>query len=338
MKQHNENRSTNRSDFQDENITFDINPVSSELAAAKQMLYDSLQHTNPLLNQVLTIVRARMGKMMRPKLVLLAAKLFGDLNRNAVAVAAGYEAFHTASLIHDDVVDESEERRGQESINSSQSNRIAILVGDYILGIGLRFLASTNQPNLVDVMARSAHDLTDGELLQLYNIQNQIVSEETYYKIITNKTAALFAACAKSGAMIANASEEDVENLYLFGEKVGICFQIKDDIFDYEKRDIGKPIGNDMKEGKLTLPIIYALQHSPHNMDELVSHVKQCKATEEEVGQLIQLAHEQGGIDYAVRKMQQLADEAKQLLERYPDSSVKASLCDYVDQVINRKY
>jgi len=312
--------------------------ITQALQTCKQQVADSLQHTNPLLNRVLSIVRVRTGKMMRPQLVLLSARLFGPITPSVISVAAAYESFHTATLIHDDVVDESEERRGQESLNHAQNNRVAILVGDYILGVALRTISSVREPRLIDIMARSAQDLTDGELLQLYNIQNNIVSEDTYYDIIRKKTATLFSACAESGAFVGKASQSDIETFRRFGEMVGICFQIKDDIFDYEHHDIGKPLGNDMKEGKLTLPIIYALQHTSHQLEPLITRVKQCMATPDEIATLIRFAHENGGIDYAIRQMNRYADQAHQLLSAYPDSATTQALHQFVDKVIDRDH
>lgn len=313
-------------------------PIESQLQECRSVFCDSLTHTTPLLDQALTQVKARSGKMMRPILVLLSAKLFGMIKENAIQVAVAYETFHTASLIHDDVVDESEERRGQKSVNTSFDNKVAVLVGDFILAKTLQHLAATDIPQLVDILASAAQRLSNGELLQLYNISNEVISEDTYYEIIRNKTAALFSACATSGAIVAGASEEDAELLRQYGENLGICFQIKDDIFDYEDANVGKPTGNDMKEGKLTLPAIYAVTHSNGEMDEIVGKVKQSKATEEEIATLVAFTKNNGGIEYALAAMNEYAQKAKHMLDKFPESDTKTALLAYVDLVIERKY
>lgn len=184
-------------------------PIETELEECRQLLSDSFQHKNPLLNQALQQVKSRSGKMMRPILVLLSAKLFNEVNDNTLRIAAAYETFHTASLIHDDVVDESDERRGQDSMNQSFNNKVAVLVGDYILTLSLHNIATTRNPQLIDIMSSAAKGLSNGELLQLYNIQNEKVTEATYFEIIRNKTATLFAACAASGAITAGAKPRD---------------------------------------------------------------------------------------------------------------------------------
>lgn len=313
--------------------------IDYELTACKDLLLQSLQNTdNPLLCQVLEMVKTRTGKMMRPQMVLLSAKLFGPITPSIQSVAVAYETLHTASLIHDDVVDESDERRGHESINHAQTNRVAILTGDYILGEALSFIASVNNPQIVRLMSKASKALADGELLQLYTIQSSDLSESTYLRIITNKTAMLFAACAASGAMLAGASQADIDNLYQFALLVGQCFQIKDDILDYEGGEIGKPKGNDLKEGKITLPLLYALRGRELEMSPLIQRIKQGQATPEEIRRLIDFTQRHGGIDYAASMMNQIATQARQLLARYDDSPVKSALMDYVDYVIQRNY
>lgn len=313
-------------------------PIETELEECRQLLSDSFQHKNPLLNQALQQVKSRSGKMMRPILVLLSAKLFNEVNDNTLRIAAAYETFHTASLIHDDVVDESDERRGQDSMNQSFNNKVAVLVGDYILTLSLHNIATTRNPQLIDIMSSAAKGLSNGELLQLYNIQNEKVTEATYFEIIRNKTATLFAACAASGAITAGAKPSDVDIMFQFGEKVGMCFQIKDDLFDYGEENVGKPTGNDMREGKFTLPAIYAINHGGADMDELVNKVKRCEASESDIKALVDYTKEKGGLDYAVLVMNRYADEAVHLLDRYPASATKTALLQYVDYVVGRNY
>ena len=317
-------------------------PIQGELDRCRQMFAKSLHHENPLLDHALSMVREHNGKMMRPILALLVARLFGEINDRTMNVACAYEAFHTASLVHDDVVDESEERRGQESINRDSGNKVAVLVGDYILSNALNYLAETDCPKLVNIMSDAAKRLADGELLQLYNVSNQNISEQTYFEIISNKTAALFASCAYSAAISNGADAESAEQMHQFGKTLGICFQIRDDIFDYTECNIGKPTGNDMKEGKLTLPVIHALLNTKGEeasaMNEIALKVKQLKATKEEIASLVEFTRQNGGIEYAGQTMETLAQKAKEILTAYPDSIVRKSLTDYVDYVIGREY
>ena len=276
--------------------------------------------------------------MMRPMLVMLSAKLFGGVNEQAISSACAFEYFHTASLLHDDVVDESDERRGKESIRKAFSNQVAVLVGDYILSLALKNAANSGLIRLIDILSETAQNLADGELVQLDNVHNTDFSEEVYYHIITNKTAALFASCALSGAMCAGASVEDQERLRKFGETLGICFQIRDDIFDFnDDKSIGKPTGNDMKEGKLTLHVLYALNSTQDaDMMTIAKKVRGGEVTASEIERLVNFTKENGGIDYAEKMMYQFAEKAKSLLDIYPDSEVKSSLLAYVDYVVGR--
>jgi octaprenyl-diphosphate synthase len=313
--------------------------LDKDLATCKKLLLQSLQNTdNPLLCQVLDMVKMRTGKLMRPQMVLLSAQLFGPVTPAIQSVAVAFEALHTASLIHDDVVDESDERRGHESINHAQTNRVAILTGDYILGEALHLIASVNNPQIVLLISKAAKALAEGELLQLHTIQSSDMSEATYLRIITNKTAALFAACAASGATLAGACQADIDTLYQFALLVGQCFQIKDDILDYEGGDIGKPKGNDLKEGKITLPLLYALRGHEQEMEPFIQKIKQGQITPNEIHQLIAFTKQHGGIEYAASKMNEIADQARQLLARYQEGPVKTALMEYVDYVIQRTY
>lgn len=313
--------------------------LDKDLTACKEILLQLFQHTdNPLLCQVLDLVKTRTGKMMRPQMVLLSARLFGPVTPAILSVAAAFEALHTASLIHDDVVDESDERRGHESINHAQTNRVAILSGDYILGEALHLIASVNNLKIILLMSEASKALAEGELLQLYTIQSSDLSEATYFRIITDKTAALFAACAAAGATLSGACQADINRLYQFALLVGQCFQIKDDILDYEGGDIGKPKGNDLKEGKITLPLLYAIRGHEQEMSPLIQKIKQGQVTPDEIHQLITFTEQHGGIEYALSKMGQIADQARQLLTRYEECPVKTALMDYVNYVIQRNY
>lgn len=313
-------------------------PINDDLLLFRKEFESSLEHSNPLLDSVLKLVSSRKGKMMRPILTILSAKLFGEINPKTLHAACAFEFFHTASLLHDDVVDESDQRRGQKSVNEAYSNKIAVLVGDYILALSLKNSAKTGLTELIDNLSVAALDLADGELIQLDNVNNTLFSEEVYFHIIRNKTAALFAACAQCGALTVDASENDCQVLRRFGEAIGICFQIRDDIFDYNNdASIGKPTGNDMKEGKLTLPVIYALNSvGTDQMKSIAKAVRKGEATDEMISQLIAFTKENGGIDYANKVMNEYAGEAKEILSIYPDSPVKKSLLAYVDYVVGR--
>lgn len=314
-------------------------PIAAEMEKYKEIFDSFLVHSNPLLQEILTRIGARKGKMMRPILTLLSAKLFAPITVKELYTACTFEFFHTASLVHDDVVDESEERRGDESVNNAYSNKIAVLVGDYLLSNALLNAYNNKSAELIRIVSTAAQNLANGELLQLNNVKNKNISEEAYFEVIKCKTAALFAACAEAGTRDACASEDDINNMAKFGEIVGICFQIRDDIFDYTSGDeIGKPTGNDMKEGKLTLPVIHALYavNSPEMFD-IAYKVKDSTVTPDEVNKLVNFTIENGGIDYAWDVMNKYADEAKSLLSKYPDSDVKLSLIKYVDYVVERK-
>ncbi|MCM1313180.1 MAG: polyprenyl synthetase family protein [Bacteroides sp.] len=314
-------------------------PIEQEMERYGEVFDSCLKHKTPFLNEVLRMIGARKGKMMRPMLTLLSAKLFGEVGEAAIYAAAAFEFFHTASLVHDDVVDESDKRRGQLSVNSAYGNKVAVLIGDYVLTNSLLNAAATGNLHFVEMVSMTAQRLVDGELLQLNNVHNTEISEEVYLNIIDNKTAALFASCCESGAVASGASDDDVANMRAFGEIVGRCFQIRDDIFDYEHDEsIGKPTGNDMKEGKLTLPVIYALQsRGDKDMLRLARKVKDGLASAEEIERLVAFTKSSGGIDYAVDRMNRYAGEAKGLLARYPDSEVRRSLVAFVDYVVERR-
>ena len=235
-------------------------PIDKEFEEFRRLFDSSLQSSNSLLSEVLSYIKQRNGKMMRPILALLIAKLFGEINDSTLHAALSLELLHTASLVHDDVVDESDKRRGQSSVNAIYNNKVSVLVGDYMLATSLKHSAMTREITIVDLVACLGQNLSEGEIIQLANINASEFSEEVYYDVIRKKTAALFTASAEAGAISVHASDEMVKNARLFGEMIGIAFQIKDYIFDYYSSDeIGKPTGNDMREGKLTLPALYVL-------------------------------------------------------------------------------
>lgn len=314
-------------------------PIAEDMEKYK-LLFDSyLQHSDPLLHEVFLNISSRKGKMMRPMLTLLVIRLLGGvIDDKAMHTAATFEYFHTASLVHDDIVDESEQRRGVKSIHCSYGNKVAVLVGDYLLANGLLCASKVDSPRLVGIVSKAAQALASGEILQLSNVSNQSIDENVYYDIINRKTAALFSACSEAGALCASTDENVIQNMSLFGHYVGMCFQIRDDIFDYDtSADIGKPTGNDMKEGKLTLPLIYALNHSNDEyMQKLAHKVKSGEISYDEIDELVSFTRSNGGIEYAEHVMKTFADKAKDVLSSYPDGEIKSSLMMYVDYVIKR--
>lgn len=314
-------------------------PIAEDMEKYK-LLFDSyLQHSDPLLHEVFLNISSRKGKMMRPMLTLLVIRLLGGvIDDKAMHTAATFEYFHTASLVHDDIVDESEQRRGVKSIHCSYGNKVAVLVGDYLLANGLLCASKVDSPRLVGIVSKAAQALASGEILQLSNVSNQSIDENVYYDIINRKTAALFSACSEAGALCASTDENVIQNMSLFGHYVGMCFQIRDDIFDYDtSADIGKPTGNDMKEGKLTLPLIYALNHSNDEyMQKLAHKVKSGEISDDEIDELVSFTRSNGGIEYAEHVMNTFANKAKDVISSYPDGEIKSSLMMYVDYVIKR--
>ena len=327
---------TNEMDY----LSIITEPISSELTDFIALFNQSLSHTNGMLTQALDHIRQRAGKRMRTILILLMAKNFGRITDATQHAAVGLELLHTASLVHDDVVDESGERRGQASVNQVFDNKVAVLVGDYILSTALLQVSYTHSEVIVRCLAELGRTLSNGEILQLSNIQNQDISEDIYYQVIKQKTAALFEACAALGAVSAGATESEIESARRFGRNLGIIFQIRDDIFDYyDHGEIGKPTGNDMIEGKLTLPVIYALNTTQdEEMITLARKVKNGSVTDEEIARLVAFTKAHGGIEYADKRMRDFHAEATLFLEtEVKDEAVRRSLKAYLDYVIERK-
>ena len=313
-------------------------PIEQELVDFEELFDSSLTNSNPLLNEVLLHLKKGKGKMMRPILVLLIAKLFGKVSKSTLHAAVALELLHTASLVHDDVVDESTKRRGQLSANAIYNNKIAVLVGDYILATCLVQANLSSDSEIVSVVAHLGQDLSEGEVLQLSNVSNAEISEGVYFDVIRKKTAALFAACTEAAAISAKASAEQVEKARLFGEYIGICFQIKDDIFDYyESEELGKPTGNDMLEGKLTLPAIHVLTSKQNaEADNWAARVKTSEATQEEISLLIEYIKQNGGIEYAKKVMYDYKQKALDLIADVDDADIKAALAEYLNYVVDR--
>ena len=315
-------------------------PIEAEFETFRSLFQQSLTHTDGLLAEVLNHIRQRMGKGMRPILMMLVAKNYSEVTQVTQYSAIGLELLHTASLVHDDVVDDSGERRGQPSVNATYNNKVSVLVGDYILSTALLHVSYTGDQRIVENLAELGRTLASGEILQLSNIRNQDISEDVYYQVIKQKTAALFEACAAIGALSAEASDEEVRLAGQFGQNIGIIFQIRDDIFDYfDSKDIGKPTGNDMTEGKLTLPIIYALNKSPYeSMMNLARKVKAGTINRDEIAVLVEFTKQQGGIEYAEQAMLDYRAKAQMYVASIQKAEIREALNAYLDYVMQRNY
>lgn len=315
-------------------------PIERQLEVFNTMFAEAMSHADGQLSMALDYIRQRNGKRMRPMLIMLMAKNYGQVTETTYRAALGLELLHTASLVHDDIVDEAAERRGQASVNAVYDNKVAVLVGDYILSTALLNVSMTGNLDIVNYLARLGQTLSNGEILQLTSNGSEEISEKAYYDVIKMKTAALFEACCTMGAMSVSTSEQQMEEARTFGQQLGMIFQIRDDIFDYyDNPTIGKPTGNDMIEGKLTLPVIHALMKTQQkDMLTLARKVKQQEATAEEIARLVAFTKENGGIQYAEKVMGELHQQALSFIEnRVGDSEIKQALTAYLDFVIKRE-
>lgn len=315
-----------------------LQPIKAEMATFRQLQDDLAVNPNPLLREIILHVNKQRGKQMRPMMVLLFGKMFGAVTDATYSAALALELLHTASLVHDDVVDDSMQRRGQASVNAIYNNKIAVLVGDYLLSTSLVFTGRCNDPRITRIIGSLGQTLSDGEIFQMFHSHEKLVSEEVYLEIIRKKTASLFSACAEIGALSAGATQSDIDRARQIGEYIGICFQIRDDIFDYYTNDVGKPTGNDMREGKLTLPIIYAVRtQGDEHIRTMIDRLKGGELADEEINELIEFAKEKGGIEYAEQTMQAYRQKALALLPEAIDESIRTAIIAYIDAVINRK-
>ncbi len=315
-------------------------PVNEEMELFEKKFYESMTSKVALLNRITYYIVNRKGKQMRPMFVFLTAKLVsgGMVNERTYRGAAVIELIHTATLVHDDVVDESNKRRGFFSINALWKNKIAVLVGDYLLSKGLLLSIDHGDFDLLRIISVAVREMSEGELLQIEKARRLDITEAVYYDIIRQKTATLIAACCSLGACSVNPDSTDVETFRKFGELIGMAFQIKDDLFDYGEEKIGKPTGIDIKEQKMTLPLIYVLNNcSKEERRWMVNSVKNHNKDKKRVKEIIAFVKEKGGLDYAVTKMLAFKDEALALLETYPESDYKNSLHLMVNYVVERK-
>lgn len=311
--------------------------IAEELKEFDIIFRESVKSNVPLLDRIMQYVVKTKGKQIRPMFVLLCAKLCGSINQKTYRAASLVELLHTATLVHDDVVDESPERRGFFSVYALWKSKVSVLVGDYLLAKGLLLSLDNDDFETLKILSRAVKQMSEGELLQLEKSRSLNLDEAVYFQIITNKTASLLAAACAAGAHSANPDPELTACFRLFGEHVGIAFQIKDDLFDYGTADIGKPTGNDIKEKKLTLPLIYTLKNADTKLKkELIYILKNQNRDKKKIEFVIQKVQEQGGISYANEKMNYHRNEALQLLDRFPESEVKSALTQLVNFTTDR--
>ncbi len=315
-------------------------PIAYEMELFEQKFLLSMSSKVALLNRITHYIVNRKGKQMRPMFVFLVAKMVhnGNVSERTYRGASVIELIHTATLMHDDVVDDSNRRRGFFSINALWKNKIAVLIGDYLLSKGLLLSIDNNDFDLLKIISVAVREMSEGELLQIEKARKLDITEDVYYEIIRQKTATLIAACCSLGAASVKPNSPEVETMRRFGELIGMAFQIKDDLFDYGEDTIGKPTGIDIKEQKMTLPLIYVLNHcSSKEKDWLINSIKNHNKDKQRVKEVIAFVKSNGGLEYAESKMKQFQQEALQILTAYPDSEYKKSLELMVNYVIDRK-
>jgi octaprenyl-diphosphate synthase len=313
--------------------------IEKELELFEQHFKDAVKSRVSLLDRIMQYIVKRKGKQMRPMLVLLSAKLHGEINNASYRAASLVELLHTATLVHDDVVDDATERRGMFSINALWKNKIAVLVGDYLLSKGLLLSLENKDFSILTILSNAVKKMSEGELLQMEKTRNLNFDESVYYEIINGKTASLLASSCAAGASSVTENEETIQKMREFGENVGMAFQIKDDLFDYGEAKIGKPTGNDIKEKKLTLPLIHILQKvSPSLKKEIIYIVKNNNNDKEKVKFVIDHVISYGGIEYATHKMNEYRDKALLILNSFPTSPTREALEELVRYTTDRKF
>jgi len=320
-------------------MKFSKDLIADELNIFEQKFAQSVKSNTPLLDRIMKYIIKRKGKQLRPMFVFLSAKLHGPINESTYRAAALVELLHTATLVHDDVVDESLERRGFFSINALWKNKIAVLVGDYLLSKGLLLSTSAGDFKHLHILSNAVKQMSEGELLQLEKSRKLNLKEDIYFEIIRSKTASLLSSACAVGAWSTSQDEAITEKMKSFGEKAGIAFQIKDDLFDYGNEDIGKPTGNDLKEKKLTLPLIYTL----NNVDaaekrKIIYIIKNQNKDPAKIKYVLAKVIEAGGIKYAAKKMVEYRDEALRILSEFPESDIRKGLEELVMYTTDRKY
>ena len=313
--------------------------IRPELDMLHRRISSALASPNKLMNQVIEGYLKSKGKMIRPILVILTAKLFGSVDDRVIASAAAVEMLHNASLIHDDVVDDSQLRRSMPTVNNVWGNHIAVLTGDFFVSSALQQAIATADIRIVEVLANLGKLLSLGEVDQIYNARFHTLDERAYFEIISRKTASLFVSCVKMGGYATSTDPERIEPMARFAELLGLCFQIKDDIFDYfNDPRIGKPPGNDLREGKITLPLLYALSLTDrHDHSEMLALSRREQLSAEDIDRLIEFAKDAGGIEYAYSTMERLRGQAMEILATYPRSEVTEAFASIFDYVISRE-
>lgn len=312
--------------------------LAPRLEQLNDIIAAELRSGNSLMDTVIGGYLSRRGKQLRPILVMLTAEMLGHDGENVIDAAASVEILHNASLIHDDVVDDSDRRHGQATINAVWTNHIAVLVGDFFVSTSLQLALRTGDPRVIGVIGNLGRLLSLGEMDQIYNAREHTLSEDAYFEVISHKTASLFEACVEMGCYCSGVDDDRLERVRRFASLLGLCFQIKDDIFDYyDSANIGKPTGNDLREGKVTLPLIHALTRSGHpRSEEMMAVVRKDSMTEDDIEALIAFAKEAGGIAHAEEMLHRLHNEAVGLLETFPDTSARHDLRTLIDYVIER--
>ncbi len=315
-------------------------PITAEMQEFEKIFSIVLDSDNQLLKNVHEFIMKGTGKKLRPILTILSAKLFNEITPATLYAAFSLELLHTASLVHDDVVDDTMERRGRPSVNAKWNNKISVLTGDYILSKSLNSAYLTKDMEIMGAISNIGMILPDGELLQLANNNQSLITEEEYFKIVDKKTAMLFATCTLVGGLSVGANGEDLEHLKKFGEYLGICFQIKDDIFDYyEDANIGKPTGNDVRDGKVTLPLIYALKNTKgKEKDEIIKLIDNKDFTTKNINKIMKFAHDKGGVEYAIKTMDEFVQKAERELAYLPQNEINESLKSCIRFVADRDF
>ena len=312
-------------------------PVTAEFDEFRTRYSSLFSCSNPAVDILLKFLSRRSGKMMRPILVLLVSKSCGRIPDTAYHLAAAVELLHQGSLIHDDVVDESEKRRGRRSANAAFDNRMAVLLGDYVVSMALQQITATAHVRCVDQLSKLIGTLSEGEINQLNALDHETLSEDVYFDIISKKTAILFSSCAELSAILSGASGQDIEAFRQFGHMAGLCFQIKDDILDYHSSvETGKPSGNDMKEGKFTLPAIYALNNSTQDWSGHIKAIRSLDATPQQIKEVTDYTVSNGGIEYAEHKMEELKKQAIQGLPAFLSDELRCAFISYLELITNR--
>ena len=316
-----------------------VNLIENELKIFERKFKEAVTSNTPLLDRVMRYVVKRKGKQLRPMFVFMAAKLCGSINESTYRAASLVELLHTATLVHDDVVDDSLERRGFFSVYALWKNKVSVLVGDYLLAKGLLLSVDNNDFKILQILTDAVRKMSEGELLQMEKSRSLNLDEQVYFEIIKSKTASLLASACAAGAWSSSENAEYASRMHAFGEKIGIAFQIKDDLFDYDIKNVGKPTGNDIKEKKLTLPLIYTLNTADKKTRrEIIYIIKNQNTVKSKLNYVLDVVNKSGGIEYTVAKMNQYKQEALNVLHSFPPSDIRTGFEDLVNFVTDRKY